>query len=51
MNIKCIAKIETGGGLLSNLNENIPCRELTAAQINSNFGTIFGWFAPIDWIL
>ena len=30
-----------GGGLLFYQNENIPCRELTAEQIDSNFEVIF----------
>ena len=30
-----------GGGLLFYVNVNIPCRELTAEQIDSNFETIF----------
>ena len=30
-----------GGGLLFYVNENIPCRELTAEQIDSNFEIIF----------
>ena len=30
-----------GGGLLFYMNENIPCRELTAEQIDSNFEIIF----------
>ena len=30
-----------GGGLLFYVNENIPCRELTAEQIASNFEIIF----------
>ena len=29
------------GGLLFCVNENIPCREPTAEQIDCNFGTIF----------
>ena len=30
-----------GGGLLFYMNENIPCRELTTEQIDTNFGIIF----------
>ena len=30
-----------GGGILFYVNENMPCRELTAAQIDSNFEIIF----------
>ena len=29
------------GSLLFDVNENIPCRELTAEQIDSNFEIIF----------
>ena len=42
-----------GGGVSSNMNENIPCRELSAAQIVSNFETIFGCWTKymLDWNL
>ena len=35
-----------GGGLLFHVNENIPCRELTTQQIDTNFEIIFLEITP-----
>ena len=39
--LRCKDRSNFGGSLLFCVNENMPCRELTAEQIDSNFEIIF----------